>query len=131
MSDINIHLHIRITPKALLLGAVGFLFFAGAAKLGSESLTMSTTYPSPSGIYNQLITTGNTYLARNNGGMVGIGTTNPQATLDVNGAVNATGNLTLGGGVTLRADGTDSGPLQVVWSAASPGPAGYYAAYAP
>ncbi len=130
MADIHVHLHIRITPKALLLGAAGFLLLAAAAELGSESFTMSTTYPAPSGIYNQMITTGPTYLARN-GGSVGIGTTSPGATLDVAGSVNTSGNVTVGGGLALKANGTNSGQLKVVWAGTSAADYGYYAVYAP
>lgn len=41
-----------------------------------DTLTITTYYPSPYGSYNQLTTTGNTYLATTSGN-VGIGTTNP------------------------------------------------------
>ncbi|MBI5883075.1 MAG: hypothetical protein HZB91_08225 [Elusimicrobia bacterium] len=53
-----------------------------AAELGSESLTMTTYYPSPAGVYQRLTTTGVTLLARD-GGRVGVGTTNPNGALDV------------------------------------------------
>lgn len=46
-------------------------------QIGSETLTLTTTYPAPVGIYRSMITTGtggaNTLLARD-GGNVGIGT---------------------------------------------------------
>jgi hypothetical protein len=53
--------------------------FAGAEE---EKLTICTYYPAPSGTYNQLTTTGNTYLATTSGN-VGIGTTAPQGLLQV------------------------------------------------
>jgi len=51
-----------------------------------ESMTITTYYPSPYGSYNELTTTGNTYLATTSGS-VGIGTVNPSpsARLDVKG----------------------------------------------
>ena len=78
-------------------------------RLSSETLTLATTYPAPVGVYNQLVTTGNsgsapadTTLARNAGnvilapatnanGRVGIGTSAPQAKLDVGGTVKVGG----------------------------------------
>jgi hypothetical protein len=58
----------------------------GVEPLSSESVTIATTYPAPSGVYTNMITTGNTWLARD-GGAVGVGTPNPLATLDVRGSV--------------------------------------------
>src|SRR5581483_4582816 len=49
--------------------------------LGSETLTMVTTYPSPMGVYKNIVTTGQTLLARD-GGQVGIGTPTPTAALE-------------------------------------------------
>lgn len=81
--------------------AVGTL----AMSLSSETLTLTTTYPAPVGVYNQIVTTGDsgtapadTTLARNAGnvilapatnasGRVGVGTSSPQAKLDVGGTV--------------------------------------------
>lgn len=89
----------RAAGVILAAVAVGTL----AMRLSSETLTMSTTYPAPVGIYNQIVTTGNagtvpadTTLARNAGnvlltptsnpaGRVGVGTATPQAKLDVAG----------------------------------------------
>jgi hypothetical protein len=61
---------------------VGALFFASVPELASESVTLTTYYPAPSGVYTQMITTSNTYLARD-GGNVGVGTTAMQGRLDV------------------------------------------------
>lgn len=47
-----------------------------APELGSETVTLSTYYPAPSGVYTKMITTDNTWLARD-GGNVGIGTAAP------------------------------------------------------
>jgi hypothetical protein len=87
----------------LLLGA-SFVVLGGFAL--AQQLTLTTSYPVPSGIYNQLITTGNsgsvpavntifnqnagnTILvpATNAGGNVGIGTSAPTAKLDVDGVM--------------------------------------------
>ena len=94
----------RIDRKVglLLLGALAVVFGGFAL---AEQLSLTTSYPVPSGIYNQLVTTGNagavpadttfnrnagnTILvpATNAGGKVGIGTSAPQAKLDVAGVV--------------------------------------------
>lgn len=91
----------RAAAVVLAAVAVGTL----ALRLSSETLTMSTTYPAPVGVYNQIITTGNsgtvaadTTLARNAGnvllappgnatGRVGVGTVVPLAKLDVGGTL--------------------------------------------
>lgn len=97
----------RIDRKtAILMMGVLAVFLAGFAL--SEQLTLTTSYPVPVGIYNKLITTGdsgaapadttfnrnagNTILVppTNAGGKVGIGTTTPAAKLDVVGAANDT-----------------------------------------
>jgi len=91
----------RAAAVILAAVAVGGL----SLRLSSETLTMSTTYPAPVGVYNQIITTGNsgavpadTTLARNAGnvllapptnagGRVGVGTGAPLAKLDVGGTL--------------------------------------------
>lgn len=96
---------IRIDRKGLLLASALVLVAAGGPRLWAEVLTLATTYPSPSGIYNQLVTTGNsgavpanTTFNRNAGntilvpptnlgGNVGIGTLAPASKLQVAGGV--------------------------------------------
>jgi hypothetical protein len=106
---------VRIDRKALTLVAALILVAAFGRLLWSEVLTLMTTYPVPSGIYNQIVTTGdsgtaptNTTLNRNAGntilvpptnaaGKVGIGTPNPSNKLEVAGDVGATsGRFTAG-----------------------------------
>ncbi|MBI5630736.1 MAG: hypothetical protein HY921_07625 [Elusimicrobia bacterium] len=67
-------------------GLAGLLGLLGASELGSESVTLTTYYPAPSGVYAQMITTNNTFLARD-GGSVGVGTASPAQKLDVSGAI--------------------------------------------
>src|SRR5208282_5239275 len=89
----EIRLTIRFTPRTARLLLLVTLITVFPFELGSETLTMTTTYPSPSGIYNTMVTTGQTTLARN-GGNVGVGTASPAAKLDVEG----TGNVILNAG---------------------------------
>ncbi|MBI3322039.1 MAG: hypothetical protein HYZ91_07225 [Candidatus Omnitrophica bacterium] len=78
-------------PSMMLLG-ISLLQIAGA--VFAEDVTITTYYPSPRGVYNQLRTIGQTTLAEQ-GGNVGIGTTAPGATLDVQGTERLSGTLTL------------------------------------
>lgn len=70
---IHVHLSFAYEPRAARPLLVGALLLLGVSELASESVTLTTYYPAPSGVYNQMITTGNTYLARD-GGTVGVGT---------------------------------------------------------
>ncbi len=64
---------------------------------GSETLTLSTTYPSPAGIYNQIITTGNgakdTLLARDSGKVVVGSSAGGSDKLVVNGGTRVVGDV--------------------------------------
>ncbi|HAT71342.1 MAG TPA: hypothetical protein DCS63_00820 [Elusimicrobia bacterium] len=84
----------RRQVKALLI--VVFLAWHPAF-LGSETLTLTTYYPAPYGGYVNLLTTGQTLLARD-GGRVGINTGTaiaPRAPLDVRGEVVAMSRFTM------------------------------------
>lgn len=101
---------IRIDRKAILAVGTLVLMVAFGPWLWAETLTLVTTYPAPSGIYNQIVTTGdsgsapadttlnrnagNTMLVpgTNGGGKVGIGMT-PVNKLDVFGTIGATGRI--------------------------------------
>lgn len=98
---------VRITVDRKAAGVILAAVAVGALamRLSSETLTLQTTYPSPVGVYNQLVTTGNagsqpadTTLARNAGnviltgaananGKVGVGVAAPLAKLDVGGTL--------------------------------------------
>ncbi len=91
---------------ALVLFAGGLLATV-AQEVASESVSLSTYYPAPSGVYTDLISTSNAYLARDSGfldvgtnsplaagvkmavlgGKVGIGTVAPAVMLDVRGSL--------------------------------------------
>ncbi|MEI7481440.1 MAG: hypothetical protein WCK75_03725 [Elusimicrobiota bacterium] len=70
-----------VKRKIVFLLAVGLVCWSPGF-LSSETLTMTTYYPAPYGGYASILTTGLTLLARD-GGNVGIGSTSPQAKLDI------------------------------------------------
>lgn len=80
-------------PRTWRVPLAALMFLCAVGDLNSESVTLSTYYPAPSGVYTNMITTGNTYLARDGGAAsrVGIGTTNPTQKLTVVGNVDVTG----------------------------------------
>ncbi len=63
----------RVRIFAVVLLGVLFVGVAGMA----EDITLTTYYPAPYGAYDELTTTGDTYLATDSEGNVGIGTTQP------------------------------------------------------
>jgi hypothetical protein len=91
----------RITPGSARLLLAACLLALSAGDLASESLTLSTYYPAPLGVYASIITTGsggvNTLLARDSG-RVGIGPNakTPLTQLQVTG--DGTGFAQIGGG---------------------------------
>jgi hypothetical protein len=101
--DIRIHLDLSVPARTLVFLLAAVLLVTVTPELGSENVTLSTYYPAPSGVYNQMITTNNTYLATS-GGSVGIGTTSPVTTdaeglsvkLDVGGGIAIANNTSLG-----------------------------------
>ncbi len=116
MADLNIRLHIRLSRGAFRWVLLTALLGVCAGELASESFTMTSYYPAPSGIYTQMITTGRTYLARDAGGSVGIGTTNPLSKAHVVGQVfidNSGGSHGLFPGPALVVDGNASAALLV------------------
>ena len=84
MADITLHFDFRLGQRSLRWLMAACMVLAAAPEVASESVTLTTYYPAPSGVYTKMITTGDTYLARD-GGRVGIGTTGPGFELEVNG----------------------------------------------
>ena len=91
---IDFRLDLTFPPRALVFGLAAVMLLAVTDELGSESVTLTTYYPAPSGVYTQMITTGNTYLATQTGN-VGVATTAPGYRLTVaNGAIGGNYALT-------------------------------------
>jgi hypothetical protein len=75
-------IQIRITRRTLACGLAGLLLCAAGYEAISESLTMTTYYPSPSGVYRKLVSTGQAILARD-GGNLASGAGNRFAVMDL------------------------------------------------
>ncbi|NNN05783.1 MAG: hypothetical protein HKL90_07765 [Elusimicrobia bacterium] len=128
---------IVVDRKACLLLAALVALGAASGVLYSQQLTMTATYPIPAGVYNQIVTTGNsgatpadTTLNRNAGntilvpptnasGMVGIGTTIPVYPLEVTGSIKSSRQASITHslpgdrtGVTLGNNGNDHPKLE-------------------
>lgn len=90
---LNFDLSFVYGPRTWRAPLVAVMLLAAVGDLNSESVTLSTYYPAPSGVYTQMITTGNTWLARDGGAgtRVGIGTMAPSQKLTVGGNANVTG----------------------------------------
>lgn len=93
MAELVVRFDLKFDNRLLRLGLVGAALLAMAPELASESVSLTTYYPAPSGVYTQMTVTGNTFLARDSGG-VAIGTSaNPAANVmlmvtDPTGATN-------------------------------------------
>ena len=86
--------------------------FAVSFAADNDSIAITTYYPSPYGSYNELTTSGNTYLATSSGSKVGIGTTTPQAPLQV-GLTHSSGYATNGGKILISDEPLTNGPEAV------------------
>ncbi len=125
MSDIVIRFDLRLGASWKRGALAGLMMLSAVPELGSESVTLSTYYPAPSGVYTNMIATGNTQLARD-GGVVNVansysnstkltvnGNTNVRGTMDVGGSIGTlgtvltlNGNMSTSGNVTVGATGS-------------------------
>ncbi len=96
MAEIKIKFDLAFSRRFVAVVGAAAVMLSAVAELGSESVTLTTYYPAPSGVYTKMITTGDTHLARD-GGRVGIGTAAlGTAKLTINGTAVVNDSLTLG-----------------------------------
>lgn len=99
--DIRLVLSRRQLKGALALA----ILFGTAYAARSENFTLSTFYPSPTGVYRKLITTLDTILARD-GGTLTVGSKTTPAKVDINGSLRLSdGSQALGNVLTSDANG--------------------------
>lgn len=100
MSQITIRLELTAGPRTARTGLAALMLALAAPNVGSESVTMTTYYPAPSGAYTRMVTTGGTALARD-GGVVSIGSATGSDKLSVTGSASVTANLFVNGTVGI------------------------------
>ena len=64
MAELTVRFELSFGARTLRCLLVSGMIFSAVTDVASESVTLTTYYPAPSGVYTQMITTGNTYLAR-------------------------------------------------------------------
>jgi len=106
----------RILLAILVLSIASICYAADE----TEEVTLTTYYPAPYGDYNELLVSGNTYLAVDSGN-VGIGTSSPTEKLEVRGRVKI-GEYSLpdtdgNAGETLITDGSGT----IIWGSVGAG----------
>jgi len=80
MAEVIVRFDLKFSDKAVRLAMVGAMLLAAAPELASESVSLTTYYPAPSGVYTQIIGTSNSYMARDTG-VLDVGTSAAQSGL--------------------------------------------------
>ncbi len=67
MAELTVHFDLRFSARMLRWAMAGAMVLVAAPELASESVSLTTYYPAPSGVYTQLIATSNAFMARDTG----------------------------------------------------------------
>ncbi len=64
---IVVRFEMPLSPRVRVFGLAALLISGLSAEVASESVSLTTYYPAPSGVYTQLIATSNSFMARDSG----------------------------------------------------------------
>ena len=99
MAELNVRIDLSFGSRSLRCLMAAGMIFSVATEVASESVTLTTYYPAPSGVYAQMIVTGNTYLSRD-AGYVQVGAMPALPTVPGS-AFNVNGGATIGSAYDL------------------------------
>jgi len=105
MTEIRVKFDLTFSRRFITAAGAAAMMLCAVPELDSESVTLSTYYPAPSGVYTNMITTGNTVLARDggryinaaNGSAVALGVVTPEVNSKLtvsNGGISGTYGIT-------------------------------------
>src|SRR5437868_4468345 len=98
MAELNVRFDIRLTQNTFRWLIALLVTALSVTDVGSESVTLNTYYPAPSGVYKYMIVTADTYLARDSGKVaVGMAAAAPDAELAVKSSAAGTAGLVVHG----------------------------------
>ena len=88
MAEIKLSFNLTFSRRFITASAAAAMMLCAVPELDSESVTLSTYYPAPSGVYTNMITTGQTTLARDGSSVtVGSSSTGSTVKLTLNGSL--------------------------------------------
>lgn len=107
MTEIRLRFDLAFSRRFVAMAGAAAIMLCAVPELDSESVTLSTYYPAPSGVYTNMITTSNSYLARDGGryinGAVGSALALGTVTPEVNSKLTVSGGGISGSyGITPR-----------------------------
>ena len=120
MPQIHLRFNFRLSRGFVRAATTGLLVLSVAPELGSESVSLTTFYPAPSGVYSRLTTFAGTNLARDSG-RVQIGNVAALEPLHVTGRGTFSGELYANGYYPIGAGQVNAASMEVGGTAPSGG----------